>query len=425
MGSVEFGAELAAARRRRRWDQPTLGEEIAKLSAQKGQPRAALPKQTISLWETGQRWPEPWHAWLICVLFNMLPHQLHLETVVTPEVAARYEKAARSGSAVTAPSRPTDMAELGPVRDLERLARAVYGVHPVDAIAAADMQAMTDALIGQRGHVSNRLLLVKLHQHLDQLREMMGRAQTTGVHRELTWNAAMTAVVAGNTWQWVNDLGAAREVILFARQLAAEAGAGVVGAMADFAYLGTITCGQDLFSSSNAGVELLGRAERALAGGVDLCFSTILYAARGRQYATLGREQEADRDFAAAHRALSRWSTQPTGLFSGVDPTWLDVCQGGAALMLNRPAEAIVHYQNAVAASASWMVPTYQINLAAAYAQAGQAEQAAGLLMGLIEGARDTQTALLLKWIDGVVRRELRAFADVPTVKQLSEALVT
>lgn len=425
MGSVEFGTALAAARRRRRWDQEELGAELARLSGRKGRPMPPVSQETISRWENGHRWPKPWLAWLLCVVFNNLPDQLHIETIVTPEVAARYERTTRSVVPPAAEFNPLDTQDVVHLHDHERLARAIYGVHPVDAIAATDMQFMTEALISSRGRVSNRLLLVKLHQHLDQLREMMGRAQTPRVRRELTYNAALAAVVAGNTWQWVNDLGAAREVILYAGRLAAEAGAGVIGAMADFAYLGTITCGQDLFSSSYAGVDLLSRAERALAGGADLCFSTILYAARGKSYATLGREQEADRDFAAAHRALSRWTRQPTGLFDGVDATWLDVCQGGAALMLDRPAGAIAHYEQALAASKSWMVPTYQINLAAAYAQAGQPEQAASLLVGLVDDARDTQTALLLKWMHGVLGRELAAFADVPTVKQLSEALAT
>ncbi len=425
MGSIEFGIELAAARRRRRWDQTELGQELAKLSGMRGQPRAPIPKQTISLWETGRRRPEPWLAWLVCVLFDMLPYQLHLESVVTPELATRYEKATRNMAPFDGSRKPFDMGDTVQVRDLERLARAIYGVHPVDGIAAADMQVMTDTLIGQRGLISSRLLLVKLHQHLDQLREMLGRAQTPRVRRDLTWNAAMTAVVAGNTWQWVNDLGAAREVILFARQLAAEAGAGVVGAMADFAYTGIITCGVDLNTASHDGVELLCRAEHALAGGADLCFAAILHATRGQMYAALGSELEAKRDFDAATRELSRWTRKPTGLFEGIDATYLDVCQGKAALLLHRPAEAIPHYEAALTASQSWMVPTYQTNLAAAYGQTGQPEQAAALLMGLIDGARETRTALLLKWIGGIVRRDLTAFADVPTVKQLREPIVT
>jgi hypothetical protein len=70
------------------------------------------------------------------------------------------------------------------------------------------------------------------------------------------------------------------------------------------------------------------------------------------------------------------------------------------------------------------MVPTYQILLASAYAQAARPDEAASLLMETVNGARSTGATLLLTRIDAVMRRDLATYAAVPAVRQLEEAVV-
>lgn len=426
MGCLDFGIAVAAERRVRRWDQERLGEELGRLSTKLGAPMAAVTPETVSRWENGRHWPKPWLAWLLCKLFDRLPSELYLDHIVTPEVAARYDKATRDRdfSPLSQLDMVSGVADGGEVRDLERLAQAIHNVGPVDAIAAADMRVVSDTLIAQRGRIGNRLLLVKLHQHLAQLHMMMGRALSHHVRRELAYSAATTAVVAANIWQWTADHGAAREMLLHARLLAAEAGASVVDAMADFVDAVSISCARDIFKGHRSAVDILDHGERALAGSVDPCFSTILYGARAKHYAALGCEPEARRDLDVADRELARWAGQPTGLFSGMDSTFALACRAKTALLLGRPVEAVEHWEAAVAAAQGWLLPAYRVNLAAAYGQAGLPEQAAALLMGILDEARETRTLLPLTWVGNVIQHELVPFRDVPTVRQLTDALV-
>jgi hypothetical protein len=260
----------------------------------------------------------------------------------------------------------------------------------------------------------------------------MDRTRSLRVRRELLHTAATTAVVAANTWNWSNDFGAARQVVVYARELAREAGAGVVGAMADladsFLFRNRLHReGEGLDGGPDDAVQVLRRAERSLAGGVDRHFSAILFATRGWNAAAAGHEREAERDFEAAARALATWDRLPDGWFTGFDATYLDVCRAKAAVLLDppRPERAAVHLERALAATQGWMMPTYQILLASACAQAGRPDQAASLLMETVNGARSTGATLLLTRIDAVVRRDLAIYAAVPAVRQLEDAVTT
>jgi hypothetical protein len=427
---------------------------LAEASAtQLNEPTTNVSAVSISHWEGGQV-PRRKHALLICLALQVTPESLGLEPLLPDTeirrlfLSAPCRRVVRSTREVfTTRRRPAgvvlarnghradmnaeELLSGAAVQDLERLARAMYGVGGVDAIAALDMRAVTDGLIEQRGRISNRLLLVKLHEHLNLLRDAMDRAQSPRVRRELVHTAATTAVVTANTWNWANDFGAAREVVIYARRLAQEAGAGVVGAMADLADAFLFQNrlhreGEGLDGGPHDAVEVLGRAERSLMGGVDRHFSAILCATRAWNFAAAGDELEAERDFEAAARALSTWTRPPDGWFTGFDATYLDVCQAKAAVMLDppRPERAVFHLENALAATQGWIVPTYQILLASAYAQAGRPDQAAALLMGTVNGARTTGATLLLTRIDAVLRRDLAHYGDMAAVRQLREAVV-
>jgi transcriptional regulator with XRE-family HTH domain len=445
MNGYEFGRRLRQEREAQGLTQEGLGMVLAEASATYlEEPITNVSAVSISHWEGGQV-PRRKHALLICLALQAPPEFLALEALL-PDVEVRrlflsapcrrvirstHEVFTARRRAPAGNGRPAgDLPADAPVQDLERLARAMYGAGEVDAVAALDMRAVTDGLIHQRGRIGNRLLLVKLHEHLGLLRDAMERTRSSRVRRELVHTAATTAVVAANTWNWANDFGAARQVVVHARELAREGGAGVVGAMADmadsFLFRNRLHReGEGLDGGPGDAVEVLRRAERSLAGGVDPHFSAILCATRAWNYAAAGHELEAERDFEAAARALATWERLPDGWFTGFDATYLDVCRAKAAVMLDppRPERAAVHLEQALAATRGWMVPTYQILLASAYAQAGRPDQAAALLMETVNGARSTGATLLLTRIDAVLRRDLVRYGDVAAVKQLREAV--
>jgi len=443
MDYTEFATRLAHERGKvRAWSQPTLGRYMAGESARLGRPMTAVPRATISAWENGHRYPDPWYAYVLCNTLALTPDALALESVLTPSAVADIEASIQRQQALESAREVGRMQQgghgaaalAGPVAagvaDLERLSSVLLGLSRMDAVAAADLRRATDHVLDLQGQIGTRLMLRELHTHLVTLDGVLRAAQAAEIRRELVMMAGETAAAAAQGWYSLLDYGEAKLVCEYARRLAHELGGSNVQAMAygcEALLYANRLHGQEegLPGGPRKAVELLRAAEAAAGAGAPPCVRMWLYSVRAWENAATGDEVSAGRDLDAAERALSLMTARPSGFFRPWDASYLLVSRGKSALMLGDLTSSMYFLDLALQAASGWMRPFYEVQLATVCAQAGEPDRAASLLTAIVERALASGTTMLVSRISKVASQELAPYRDLPTIRALHDRLAS
>lgn len=441
MDHTEFAKYLVRQRGEvKAWSQPALGRYMASESARLGRPMAPVPRATISAWENGHRYPDPWYAYVLCNTLAVTPDALALEAVLTPSVVAGIEASIQRQRAVHSvrdvdgmrPGGRAAAALAGPlagaVSDLERLSFVFLGLCRMDAVAAADLRRVTDHVLDLQGQIGTRLLLRELHTHLVTLEGVLHAAQSPEIRREVVMMAGETAAAAAQGWYSLLDYGEAKVMCEYTRRLAHELGGSAVQAMGygcEALLYANRLHGQEegLPGGPEKAVELLRAAEAAAGAGAPPNIRMWLYSMRAWEYAAAGDEIAAGRDLDAAQRALSLMTEKPAGFFRPWDGSYLLLARGKSALMLGDPMRSADFLSQAVQSASSWMRPFYEVQLAAVCAQAGEPERAGLLLMSTLEKALANGTTMLLSRISKLASQELARYHDLPEIRALHSRL--
>src|SRR5262245_53566771 len=443
MDYTELATRLAHERGKvRAWSQPTLGRYMAGESARLGRPMTAVPRATISAWENGHRYPDPWYAYVLCNTLALTPDALALESVLTPSAVADIEASIQRQQALES---AREVSRLQPgghgaaalaspmaagLADLERLSSVLLGLSRMDAVAAADLRRVTDHVLDLQGQIGTRLLLRELHSHLVTLEGVLRAAQAAEIRREVVMMAGETAAAAAQGWYSLLDYGEAKLICEYARRLAHELGGSNVEAMSygcEALLYANRLHGQEegLPGGPEKAVELLRAAEAAAGAGAPPNVRMWLYSMRAWQYAAAGDEVAAGRDLDAAQRALSLMTEKPAGFFRPWDGSYLLLARGKSALMLGDRKRSADFLSQAVQSATGWMRPFYEVQLAAVCAQAGEPERASSLLMSTLEKALANGTTMLVSRINKLASQELARYRDLPEIRVLHGRLAT
>jgi len=443
MDCTEFATRLVHQRGTvKAWSQPTLGRYMAGESARLGKPMTAVPRATISAWENGHRYPDPWYAYVLCNTLALTPDALALESVLTPSVVADIEASIQRQQASESAREVGRLQQgghgaaalAGPMAaglaDLERLSSALLGLSRMDAVAAADLRRVTDHVLDLQGQIGTRLLLRELHTHLVTLEGVLRATQAAQIRREVVMMAGETAAAAAQGWYSLLDYGEAKLICEYARRLAHELGGSNVEAMSygcEALLYANRLHGQEegLPGGPDKAVELLRAAEAAAGAGAPPNVRMWLYSVRAWQHAATGDGVAAGRDLDAAERALSLMTMKPTGFFRPWDGSYLLVSRGKSALMLGDATGSMHFLDLALKSAAGWMRPFYEVQLAAVCAQAGEPERAGSLLTTTVEKALANGTTMLVSRISKVASQELAPYRDLPNVRALHDRLAS
>lgn len=443
MDCREFATRLAHERGTvKAWSQPTLGRYMAAESARLGRPMTAVPRATISAWENGHRYPDPWYAYVLCNTLALTPDALALESVLTPSVVADIEASIQRQQASESAREVGRLQQgghgaaalAGPMAaglaDLERLSSVLLGLSRMDAVAAADLRRVTDHVLDLQGQIGTRLLLRELHTHLVTLESVLRAAQAAEIRREVVMMAGETAAAAAQGWYSLLDYGEAKLICEYARRLAHELGGSNVQAMSygcEALLYANRLHGQEegLPGGPDRAVEVLRAAEAAAGAGAPPNIRMWLYSMRAWQHAAARDGVASGRDLDAAERALSLMTARPTGFFRPWDASYLLVSRGKSALMLGDATGSMHFLDLALHSATGWMRPFYEVQLAAVCAQAGEPERAGSLLMTTVDRALANGTTMLVSRITKVASQELGPYRDLPTIRALHDRLAS
>ncbi len=443
MECVEFASRLAWQRGSvKAWSQRALGRQMASESARLGRPISWIPRATISAWENGHRYPDPWYAYVLCHTLSVTPDALALEAVLTPSVIDDLEASVQRQQAIDSARGPHVSRQhahgLSPlagsmasaVADLERLSFVFLGLSRLDAVAAADLRRVTDGILDLQGQIGTRLILRELHAHLVTLEGVLHAAQSPEIRREVVLMAGETAAAAAQGWYSLFDYGEAKVMCEFARHLAHELGGSTVEAMGygcEALLYANRLHGQEegLPGGPRKAIELLLAAEASIGAGGPPNVRMWLQSMLAWHHAAAGDGAAAGRDLEAAQRALSLMSEKPAGFFRPWDESYLLVARGKSALMLGDPRGSMGFLEQALRSASTWMRPFYEVQLAAVCAQAGEPDRAGSLLMSTVERAIANRTTMLLSRITKLASQELRPYRNLPAIRALNEQLAS
>lgn len=404
-----FGVRLLRARRLAGWTQQQLAT------------RAGLDRTTVCTIEAGRREPS-FHAAtaLEAALREALPDVSLIRSLTVPaatmvaEVDRRQFGRHAAGSIVAA--------TFLPMIDLERL-----GAPTLDARQLDDWEALTGIYARLRASEPPRELLPKLDLHLRTLesRRFASDGGAPELRSRLLTLVAGTAALCG----WVAQLAELRQDarIYLARgeEIARE-----VGDRETLALL--LMLRADLLSAVPTGGQegfpaaARRQLEEALtltspATAISLRVPIVMRAAEEAAY--VGDESEAMR---LLERGLEDEALPGRPRTCLLRPIWLGWAamsfRGSALVLLGRPREAL-EALGPIESPLPNHRPLHRTDLAAAYAQTGDLDQAARVLADAIELAIQNGHANAGRRIAGVRRRELARWTNEPVVQELDERL--
>jgi hypothetical protein len=389
----------------------------------------------VSRWENGHQWPDEWHAYCICNLLGRSADGLALQSVLTPGAVAVIEASLPGREHVgmgvgfegRQPSWPLALGGSAGTVDAERLSYVLLG-GTVDRHAASDLRQLTDVKLGLRGRIATRLLLRELTGHLTTLEELLLHADSDEVRRELLIMVGETTAASAQALYTLFDYGTSQRFCAHGRAISHELGGSTVLAMANISeallYANRLHGSlEGLAGGASRALELLDAAESAVGPSAPPHLAMVLYAVRSWEHAGAGRGAAAERDLDASQRALSRWTEPPSEYWSAWDETYLQVARGKTALVLGAVNDSVGHFERALTTAKGWMKPLYDVQFAAALANAGQPERASSLLLGTLDDARAKGTTVLLSRIDKLASVDLAGYRDVPVVRELHDRL--
>jgi tetratricopeptide (TPR) repeat protein len=259
------------------------------------------------------------------------------------------------------------------------------------------------------------------------LTEWRGASQAPGLERRLNRVGAETAALAGVNSCLLADVGQAHAYWTYAGDLARDAGDSPTEAY-------SLALRSGLYSTTTSGgvggntaraMDLLNRAVVLAGPGKPLVLSCIL-ARRAEQYAVIGDVQACEHDLEAAERILSFHRPKDDTLVVPRTYDELAAIRGNCAVLLRQPQQAVSTLEGVLQVMPEWRIAfrgTVRADLAAAYAQRGEVEQACATLQDVLTATAAERAAHNVYRVAGIRSKYLSAWQHSPAVKQLDEQL--
>jgi hypothetical protein len=300
--------------------------------------------------------------------------------------------------------------------DVERIGQALQGMHAVDSALVGEMEQLGRLYTDQSRVMAPAIALPAVRLHLQNYLELLTEAPS-GIADGLKKSAAEMALLAGVLSYRTGQTPEALRHWLLASALAAESQHDLVSAYVVGTRI-TLLNAPAARGGSKDGDPRKARSgldqALALAGPRPAgILGMSLYCWRASNHALLGDATAAARDLESASKALGKPDSvgDPTGvgIRSELD---LSVERVICAVELGRPAEveSVLDAGRAIAShpSLGWQAARTS-ELAAAHAQRGAIDQAAGTLLKAVDLAIASKDLWRVRWVQGIRERWIPA----------------
>jgi hypothetical protein len=306
----------------------------------------------------------------------------------------------------------------GAAIDMERLGRTLQGLG-VDSHVSNEMAKLTRLYVDQSRQTPPGVVVSALQVHLrDYLELAIGAPEQIG--RSLKGGAAEAALLAGILVFRLGHAPEASHYWMMAKGLAEESGHTVVKAFV-FAAQGSTALSPGNFGGVGGDAKqarrLLDQALSALGGKARGIAPATIHAWRSVQHAILNDSDAASRDLELASRLLGNSrssmssSDEPTGLAARTQAD-VEAERAVCAVYLRRAAETINILEPGQVAnhhpSPGWKVAR-MADLAAAYAQRGEADRAVTVLLEATDIAVGAKEPWRLRRVKGIRQTQVPA----------------
>lgn len=410
---------LRRQRMLRGWTLDDVAERLHRVAAASGGPEPGVDAHMIGRWERGVRRPTPRYVAMLCELFQRDADELGL--VDDAGFAEPKEIDLRRRQFLQY------LAGLGGVTvlDWERLAAPAPPSDRVDEHLFQDLRTLTDGYARQVEVLGPQSLAPALRSHLAMLSGFLQASQPPAMRRRLQSLAGETAALAGRLAHLIENRSDAHACWTFAAGLAREAEDGELLAF-------VLALWRSQHSSIPHGgrggeptraIRLLDEAAGALGERAAPHLRAFVLASRAEDHAAAGDRYAASRDLDLAQGALEAAEASHEGFLAGWDAGRIAGYRGSCLLALDRPEEAAVVLERALAltpARRAGQRSAVLTDLAASYALQREVEHACALLGDAVAVAQRTGLAELVQRAYGV-RRHLAPWRRTAAVRELHE----
>lgn len=422
-GNRHPNERLRHYRRLKGWTLEDVAERLHRLVEGSDSPELGVDAHMVGRWERGVRRPAARYVALLCELFELPADELGLvegvDAAQTKENDVRRRQFLEYLAAVSGAT----------MLDWDRVGALLTGVTTTaDAPLLGDLHALTRSYMKQAEALAPRSLLPALRSHLVVLTGALQASQPPDARRQLQSMAAETAAMAGRLSHLLENRGDANAWCSFARDLAAEAGDEPMLALAltlNRLQHSPIPSG-NRWGDIRKALALLDEAVSHLKPSSPAHVKIYVLACRAEDRAVAGLEAGAYRDLDQAEKTLATAPFQDSGYFLRWDAARLGGYRGSCALALKRYEEASTVLEKAVHKVTPYTMPqrcAMLTDLAAAYAEQQEVEQACGLLGESLSVCSENGMGMLIQRIAGA-RQRLVPWQDAPAVRHLDEQLL-
>ncbi|HKA08958.1 MAG TPA: helix-turn-helix transcriptional regulator [Candidatus Dormibacteraeota bacterium] len=410
-------------RRLNAWTLEDVAERLHRLVEHSGSGELGVDAHMVGRWERGVRRPTPRYVALLCELFELPADELGLvdrvDAALTKENDVRRRRFLEYLAVVSGAT----------MLDWDRVSTLMRGAGgPADAPMLNDLRALTNSYMRQAETLAPRVLLPALRSHLAILTGALQASQPPDARRRLQSMGAETAATAGRLSHLLENRGDASSLCSLARQLAAEAGDESTLALSlTLSRLQHTPIPYGSYGGDNRrALALLDEAASHVKTGSRPQVKIYVLASRAEDRAVSGDDVGAHSDLDEAETVLARTGFSDSGYFPRWDAGRLSGYRGSCALALGRYEEASKVLESAVVNVAPPTAPqrcAMLTDLAAAYAEQHEVEQACDLLGQSLRMSSENGLAMLIQRISGA-RRRLTPWQDARAVRRLDEQLM-
>ncbi|MPZ86659.1 MAG: helix-turn-helix domain-containing protein [Nitriliruptorales bacterium] len=431
-------SRLRAERQRKGWSQERLAQELHFHCGRMVSP------STISRWENGGEVPKPLYRELLCEIFDLDAYELGL---VRPLVAEDTTLEDAPGTIIAAvrevledwshDMRRRELLRLMgvggaalalPIDDPARLAWTTKNAGKLDRRQLEDLQALTTSYGQMQDTVAPKALIGPVSGHLEELTTLLGTTQPDFVRKQLYEIAGETAIISGWLSFHMDNRGDAREHFKVAEAAGRESGNGTLRAHAlgaRRALHSAVPLGGHLGDTAQA-LALMDEAKNHVGPASPAPLRAWLAACEAEEHALAGDAKACQDSLERAEHATDEARPeQLVGRFRHWDHARLDGYRGLCHVLLRDASEAesvLNRALNGTDAGRFEHRSAVLTDLAAAYAQKGEPEQASRTAVEALEIAVDAGLATRVHRIRGV-RKRLDPWKDLPEVVEFSDLI--
>ena len=416
-------ARLRYHRRLKGWTLEDVAERLHRLVEHSGTSELGVDAHMVGRWERGVRRPAARYVALLCELFELPADELGLvdgvDAALTKENDVRRRQFLEYLAVVSGAT----------MLDWDRVGALMNGASgTADAPLLTDLRALTRSYMRQAETIAPRTLLPALRSHLAILTGALQASQPPDARRRLQSMAAETAATAGRLSHLLENRGDANAWCSLARQLAAEAGDEATLALSlTLSRLQHTPIPYGSYGGDNRrALALLDEAASHVKPGSPAQVKIYVLASRAEDRAVSGDEVGAYHDLDQAEAVLARSTFADSGYYPRWDAARLGGYRGSCALALQRYEEASAVLEAAVKNVAPPSAPqrcAMLTDLAAAYAEQQEVEQACDLLGESLRLSSANGLGMLIQRINGA-RQRLTPWQSAPAVRRLDEQLM-